>query len=292
MSVSTASTGQELEPRAYRTIPTGLNFVLFNFSYSSGNVLTDATSPIQDLNLNLRTSALAYLRSLGLFGRSSTVSVIVPHGYISGSATLDGERVTGSRSGPADARFRLSVNLLGGPALTVPEFVKYRQRRNLGASLTLIPPTGQYDPTRVINFGSNRWSLKPELGYSSIRGNWIFEGAIGVWMFTDNTDYLGGGVRKQDPIGSVQAHISYNLRPTLWLALDGNYFTGGESTVDGTPQADQQQASRVGVTLSLPLHRRHSLKIAAHTGAYTRVGADFNIVTLAYLYQWGGGGKQ
>ncbi len=292
MSVSTASTGQELEPRAYRTIPTGLNFVLFNFSYSSGNVLTDATSPIQDLNLNLRTSALAYLRSLDLFGRSASVSAIVPHGYISGSATLDGERVTGSRSGPADARLRLTVNLLGGPALTPSEFVKYRQRRNLGASITLIPPTGQYDSTRVINFGSNRWSFKPELGYSSIRGKWIFEGAIGVWMFTDNTDYLEGSVRKQDPVGSVQAHISYNLRPTLWLALDGNYFAGGESTVDGTPQAGQQRSSRVGVTLSLPLHKRHSLKIAAHTGAYTRLGADFDIVTVAYLYQWGGRAKR
>ena len=97
-----ATLAQELEPRAYRTIPIGLNFALLNFGYSSGNVITDVTSPVQDLDLSLRTTSIAYLRSLGLAGRSASVSVVVPHGYISGSGTLAGERVTGSRSGPAD----------------------------------------------------------------------------------------------------------------------------------------------------------------------------------------------
>jgi hypothetical protein len=291
-SIAASASAQELEPRAYRTIPTGLNFVLFSFSYSSGNVLSDSNSPIQDLDVNLRTSVVGYFRSLGLFGRSASFSAAIPHVYLSGSAKLEGEPVSGSRSGPADARFRLTVNLLGGPALTPKEFAKYRQRRNLGVSLSIIAPTGQYDSSRLINFGSNRWSFKPEFGYSSIRGKWIFEGAIGVWLFTDNTDFAGGAVREQDPVGSIQGHLSYNLKPTLWLALDGNYFTGGETTINGLDKQDLQRTSRVGMTLSLPLRRRHSLKIAAHTGAYTRVGADFDIVTVAYLYQWGGRSKK
>ena len=286
-----AASSQELEPRAYRSLPIGLNFVLFNFGYSTGNVLTDPTSPVQDLDLSARTTTVAYLRSMSLFGRSASISFSQPHGYVSGSAKLAGELITGSRSGPADLKARLTVNLVGGPALTLAEFATYRQRRNLGVSLTAVAPTGQYDPSRLINFGSNRWSLKPEIGYSSIRGRWILEGALGVWVFTENSNYLGGSKLSQDPIGSLQAHVSYNLKPTLWLALDGNYFTGGDTTVDGEPSTGLQRASRVGLTLSLPIRRRHSLKLAAQTGVFTRIGAEFDVVSIAYLYQWGGAGR-
>jgi hypothetical protein len=41
------------------------------------------------------------------------------------------------------------------------------------------------------------------------------------------------------------------------------------------------------LTLSLPIRPKHSLKIAAHAGAFTRIGADFDIGTIAYQYQWG-----
>ena len=172
--------------------------------------------------------------------------------------------------------------------MTAEEFVKYGQKRNLGVSLAVSAPTGQYDSTRIINFGANRWGFKPEIGYSSVRGKWIFDAAAGVWFFTANNDFFGGSRREQDPIGSFQGHVSYNFKPLLWVAFDANFFTGGENKIDGEKNGELQRSSRVGVTLSLRLRPRHSLKLAAHTGAYTRVGADFDIFTAAYLYQWGG----
>lgn len=290
--VASAAAAQELEPRAYRTIPVGLNFALLGLNYSSGNVVTDPTLPIQDLDLRLRSTSFSYLRSIGILGRSASILASISHGYLSGSATLDGEPITGSRSGLADARVRVTVNLLGGPALTPERFRTYRQRRNLGVSLAVVGPTGQYDAARLINFGSNRWSFKPEVGYSSIRARWIVEGAVGLWYFTDNTDFLGGAIRQQEPLGSIQAHISYNFAPTLWLALDANFFTGGRTTIDGVEGDDLQRSSRLGATLSVPAGRGRSIKLAAHTGAYTRIGADFDVVTASYLIQWGGAGRK
>ena len=127
------------------------------------------------------------------------------------------------------------------------------------------------------------------MGYSSVRGRWILELAVGAWFFTTNHNGFGDTTKRQDPIGSLQGHLSYNFRGGLWLALDGNYFTGGRTSVDGEEQSDLQQNSRVGLTLSIPLRERHSLKLATHTGAFTRVGADFDIATIAYQYRWGGG---
>ena len=47
-----------------------------------------------------------------------------------------------------------------------------------------------------------------------------------------------------------------------------------------------QQNSRVGLTLSLPLGRKQSIKLAAHTGAFTSIGADFDIATVTYQILW------
>jgi hypothetical protein len=280
------SAAQELEPRAYRTLPKGLNFAVLGYQFSSGNVLTDPTAPIQDLNVDLNLTTLGYLRSLGIFGRSASVTVMVPYAFLSGSAVFQGMPVSDSRSGSGDTRVQLAVNLLGGPALTPQEFARYKQGRNLGVSLTVSAPTGQYDPTRLINFGTNRWAFRPELGYSSIQGPWIFEGAVGAWFFTDNPDFFGGNTRSQEPIGNLQAHLSYNFRGGVWLALSANYFTGGRTAVNGKENDDRQANSRIGLALSLPLGGPHSIKLAANTGAYTSSGADFNVGTIGYQYRW------
>jgi hypothetical protein len=276
---------QELEPRAYRTLPKGLNFVIVAYRFSTGNVVTDPTLPLEDLKIDLQVPTLGYLRSFGILGRSASLTATAPFAFMSGSARLNDQPVSDSRSGSGDMRLRLAVNLLGGPALSPQEFARYKQGRNLGVGLTVSAPTGQYDPTRLINFGNNRWGFKPEVGYSSIRGRWIYEFAVGAWFFTTNDDFMGA-TRAQDPIGSFQANVSYNFKSGVWIALNGNWYTGGETTIDGVDKNDLQKNSRVGLTTSLPLGGPHSLKLVAQTGAYTASGADFDELTVMYQYRW------
>jgi len=279
---------QELEPRAYRALPSGVNFLVVSYGFSTGNVITDPTVPIEDLEADVHTAAAAYLRTFAVGKRSASFSIVAPFVYLSASGTIEGEFLEGSRSGWADARARFTVNLLGGPAMSLSEYKDFRQRRTLGVGLTVAMPTGQYSSSNLINFGANRWGFKPEIGYSSVKGKWILDVMVGVWLFTDNSDFLGGTTKRQDPIGSFQGHVSYNFPKGFWLALDANYFTGGQSSIDGEDQRDLLENSRVGLTLSIPLPGPHSLKLAAHTGAVTRFGADFDFGTVAYQYLWGG----
>ncbi len=278
---------QELEPRAYRPLPSHLNFLVLSYSYSTGNVLVDPTVPLEGLEAEIQTTSLSYLRSFAISGRSASVTLSAPYVHMSASATVDGEFLQGSRTDWADARARLTVNLLGARAMPLSEFKSFPPGRSLGVGLTIAMPTGQYSSSKLINFGGNRWGFKPELGYSSIHGRWFFEAAVGVWLFTTNGNGFGGTTIRQDPIGSLQGHLSYNFARGPWLALALNYFTGGRTSVDGQDRDDLQRNSRVGLTLSLPLHGPHSLKIAAHSGAVTRVGADFDVGTIAYQYLWG-----
>ena len=289
IAASLSTQAQELEPRAYRTLPTGWNFAVLAYSYSTGNVVVDATVPIEDLDLDTSIVNLGYMRSFGIAGRSASVTVLVPHAFLNGTARLAGEPVSGARRGFGDSRVRLAVNLLGGPALAPAEFAKYRQRRNLGVSLTVGVPTGEYKSSQLVNLGANRWALKPELGYSGIKGRWILEAAAGVWFFTTNDEFFEGATLRQDPITSLQGHLSYNFSRRVWLALNANWYGGGQTTVDGIEKDTLQSNSRVGLTLSVAIARGQSLKFAAHSGAYTRIGTDFDVLAISYQIGWGKG---
>ena len=119
---------------------------------------------------------LGYARALDLWGTSGKVELLAPFTWLSGTAVDNaGQRVSRSVSGFADPAIRLSVNLYGAPALTMQEFHGWKQDLVVGAALTVSPPLGQYDETRLVNIGSNRWWFKPSLGVSQSLGPWTLE---------------------------------------------------------------------------------------------------------------------
>jgi hypothetical protein len=192
------------------------------------------------------------------------------------------------RSGLVDARFRVAFNLKGAPALHVNEFMKYRRKTLIGTSLVVIAPTGQYDPAKIINLGTNRWTFKPEFGFSRGLGEsarWLLDAYAGVWFFTANNDYLGG-TKTQDPMLTTQLHLNYLVRPRLWASLDTTFYAGGRGHINGVAQANVQKNFRIGATVSVPIHGPHSLKFSASTGAVVRAGGDFNTFGVAYQYLW------
>lgn len=275
-----------MEPRSYSPNPTGVQFLALAYGRSTGNVLTDPSLPITDIDARLNSGIVGYGRTFALFGRSAIATVGLPYvrGDISGNVGEDRREIT--RSGLADARLRVSTNLIGGPALTPQEFARRTPQTTLGMSLTVVPPAGQYNPDKLINIGANRWAFKPELGVSYPHDRWYFEAYAGVWLFTDNDEFFGGSRREQDPITSLQTHIVYTLRPRLWLAFDANYYRGGRTTVNGARNADLQGNSRVGLTASVPVGAEQSLKLTWTHGVSTRIGSDFTTVGAAWQYTW------
>jgi hypothetical protein len=285
---ASSSTAQELTPRLYAPAPTGGNIVVLGYGRSTGEVLFDPSLPFDDVSAGINTGTLLYGHTFGILGRSANFTVAAPYVWGDIDGYVAGEYASVTRSGLADMRAQLTVNLFGGPALSPREFASVRPDTILGLSLVVAAPTGQYDPSKLINIGSNRWSVKPQLGASKTVGPWYLELYGGVWFFTDNADFYGGSRREQEPIGTFQAHLGYTFRPRLWLAGDATFYTGGQTTLDGTEKADTQGNSRVGLTLALPLGRRSNLKVSWATGFTTRIGADFDSFGVAFQTVWFG----
>ena len=277
---------QELEPRAYSPSPVGANFLLAGYLRSTGDVVFDPSLPFDNVDAKLNAGTLGYGHTFGVFGRSASLLVAAPYvwGDISGDVNEEARSI--SRSGFGDPRLKLSVNLAGGPALTPAEFAVRKPATTLGASLSVVPPLGEYYSSKLVNIGANRWAVKPELGVSIPAGHWFIEGYAGVWLYTDNDDFFGGSRREQDPITTLQLHVSYTFRPRLWVAFDSTWYAGGRSTLDGVEKNDRLENTRIGATASLPVGGRHSIKLTWSDGASTRIGGDFTTYGVAWQYTW------
>jgi hypothetical protein len=280
---------QDIEPRAYSNAPIGVNFLIAGYAYTRGGLSFDPAVPITNANLNTSNVVLAYARVLDLWGKSGKFDVIVPYTWLSGTADYQGAPVQRTVSGFANSAFRLSVNLYGAPALTLPEFADWEQDLIIGASLQVWAPWSQYDSSKLVNIGTNRWSFKPEVGISKAVGPWTLELQAAVTFFTDNADFFGGNTRSQDPLYSLQGHLIYGFRSGIWTSVDATYVAGGRTTLNGVLNNDLQQNWRAGATLALPLDRANSIKFYASSGVAARTGNNYDLIGIAWQYRWGGG---
>lgn len=287
---------QDLAPRAYLITPIHSNAAILTYSFFDGNLEFEGTVPITGATARANVSIFSYYHSFNFFRRSANFTAALPYGVGDFHGTAVGAEVSAHRSGLLAATFRFSVNLLGGPAMNVGEFVKWRQKRILGASFRLVPLAGQYDPTKLVNLGTNRWAFKPELGYSQRWGHWIVDAYGGVWLYTTNPEFFshnqysaGINTQTQSPIGSFEGHLSYDFKPRLWVSLDGNFWFGGATSLNGVPNpATRRKSSRIGGTASIPLTRHQSVKFSYSNGAYVRYGGNFQNVSLGWQYSWVG----
>ena len=286
--------GQDLAPRAYVITPLHWNALTLSYAYNTGSLQFDGAVPITGATATISTPSITLYHSLNFFGRSANILAALPYsvGDFQGHV-LEAEGHL-YRSGLLDSVYRFSVNLKGGPSMPPRDFAKWRQKMLLGVSLKVVAPTGQYDSTKLINWGNNRWGFKPEVGYSQRWGNWLVDVYSGVWFYTTNPEFFshnrffpGTQTQSEKPVGVLETHLSYDVKPRLWFSLDGNFWFGGETSLSGISNPlTRQQSSRVGVTASIPITKHQSLKFSYNNGAYISYGGSYQNVSVAWQYSW------
>jgi len=285
---------QDLAPRAYLILPLHSNAVTLSYSFMDGSLNFGDVVPLSDSKAHVNLPVLSVSHSFGLFGRSALFTASLPYGVGHVSALVVDTEQKVYRSGMFDSSYRFSINILGGPAMELRDFAKWHQKTVLGVSVRLVAPTGQYDPTKLINYGSNRWAVKSEAGLSHRKGHWIVDAYGGGWYYSTNPEFFshnqynpGTTTQKQDSMFSFEGHLSYDVKPRLWASFDANYWHGGTTSLNGVENPDTlQNNSRIGATLAVPFTRHQALKFSYANGAYIRYGGNFQTFSFAWQYSW------
>ena len=172
-----------------------MNFVVGGYSYSGAASSFDPTFPYERRRKGTMARFRGMPAQLDLWGLSGKAN-------IAGGVRLRGrhgrrEGCPGKPSvcGLTDVSATVSVNFIGAPALSFEEYPHYKQGLLVGSSLAFIAPIGQYDATKLVNIGTNRWSFRPQIGVSQALDRLTLEFLGAVNFYTTNSDFFSGHVR-------------------------------------------------------------------------------------------------
>ena len=242
----------------------------------------DPSAPIDEASARINTTAFVFTRAFSVAGRSANAGVVVPvvGGHVEGLYL--GEFAAVDRFGLGDPRLRFAMNLYGAPSMTPKEFASYQFKTIVGVSLSVAPPLGQYDPTKLITSApiagrSSRRSGSPVAAASGSSRRWPGSGS------SPTTPSSSGRTREQNPIIATQVHVTYRFKRSMWLAGNVNFFTGGRTTIGGKQSLDLQRNSRVGATFSQAFKGGHAIRASVSRGAYTTIGAAFTSIARLQL---------
>ncbi len=282
---------QDIEPRRWSHLPIGVNFAGAAYAHSSGDITLNPVLRIEDGEFDLNSIAFKYIHSFELLGKSARFDLTQTYQSGTWSGLLNGVPASTDRDGWADTALRFAVNLYGAPPLAGKEFAEYRATTDretiVGAGILITLPTGEYLDDRLINLGSNRYTITPQFGLVHSRGNWSGELSTSANFYTENDDFLGNKTQEEDCYLVGQAHLTYTFRPGLWLCASTGYGYGGESSIAGKAANDRKGNFGWGLSLGVPISRTMGLKLVyISTRTDQDTGADTNTFAAGFSVMW------
>jgi len=281
---------QFTDPRNYNNTPVGVNQLELDYYYAHSDASIDTSLIVAGAKFNLNEGIIDYTRYFGFIHRLAWVEGTLPLAGLEGSVT--GTNISGSTTGTGDSSYQVAVLLRGGPALSVAQFANYKPTTTVGMSLTITAPTGQFNLSKVLNLGSNRWSFKPEFAVSHPFGpeqKWELDVYANAYFYTDNTSYLGTKILRQQPLPGLEGHISYSFVDRLWASLDTRYAFGGDAFVNGVNQNNAQQNFILGSEVNVSINRQNSFVFEFAKPLVHQNGPTYTGFALRYFYSWGKG---
>lgn len=292
LCVSNCLYAQFTEAHNYDNTPVGTNQIEVAYAYARANASVDTSLIVTGASFDLHQGTITYTRYFGLLQHLFWVQGSVPFAGLSGS--IRGTKIQGSIIGTGDSSYTISGLLKGGPALRIEDFSNYKPTTTIGVSLAIGAPTGTYNPNKLLNLGSDRWSFRPEISISYPFGQdqkWQCDLYGQAYFFTDNTSYHGRQILRQDPLPGIEGHLSYSFTDSLWVSFDGLYSFRGETVLNGESQNNPQDNFTLGGEANFSINSRNSLVFQFSRAIVHQNGPNFTGVAVKYTYTWGRGYK-
>ena len=257
-------------PRMYWNAPVGTNILQAYFWTANGNSVTPDNSLVNsDFDTDINIGVLGYNRILDIAGHSAIVTAVMTAGKVSGDiSVLRRNKKLRASSGFGDLYLQGVINIFGAPALSAEEFTSYKQDTVLSLLVGVTAPTGSYDNDRLLNLGTNRWNMRIGLPFMTTIGDWVpgeittLEILPSVWFYGDNDEYgLLGRNLEQDPMFTLEAHITRDITTSLFVSVD--YFVQriGDSSVDGGPSSGANTSDSLGLTVGYMLNSQTQFQL-------------------------------
>jgi len=242
--------------------------VIYNSISGNTNPFDPSHAVTAGASFDATMAMVGYAQTFALFDRSAMAAVIFPMGRISGDVILPGNTTVHQQtSGFGDPMLEFDINVIGPRSQkTIPDAVRYQPGFSLDLLADLALPIGEYDNTKPLNIGQNRWYGRVGAPMTMQLGAWVpgrrttLEFLPAVWLFGDNTDYVGGQTMQTDPLFQLDAHLTRDFTEHFWGALDASWYNGGQATINGVAGSKLDNFG-VGMTLGYTINDNLNLTV-------------------------------
>jgi len=109
-------------------------------------------------------------------------------------------------------------------------------------------PTGEYDSSKAVNVGANRWSYVLQAGYTKGLTDKLYLDVVGeVEWYGDNDDYLGSSTLSKDEAYRFNTMLSYDVGPGRYVWSRYVKQVGGEESIDGVSQDNEMDTDTMSI---------------------------------------------
>ena len=240
------------------------------------------------------TLALAgYARTFSLFDRAAMAAILLPMGRISGDVTVAGKTFNQSASGFGDPMLEFKINVLGPPAQkNIPDVLRYEPGFSVNLLADLAIPIGEYDSSKPLNIGQNRWYGRLGMPVVWQLGPWVpgrrttLEFLPAVWFFGENDNYVGQTL-KTDPLFQLDAHLTRDLTERFWGSIDGAWYYGGKASINGV-SGEKLNNLGVGLTLGYQINDNLSVTVGYMSTVNDSAPGDLQMdkFMVSLVYGW------
>lgn len=245
--LSASSLSFATDTRGYNILPVGTNVI--DSQYSVIETTQKSAFGLQ----GKQTQDTLYIRDTYFFnlnGNLAAAYILLPYS----KQTLDITKpvnMSKNGDGMGDVKVLFALGLYNMPALSREEFKNFdKNGLHAACSLTVAFPTGSYDSLSNVNSGANRKSYKPECAAYWTQDKFQADFFVGNTIYSDNTAYAGNKRLSQSNLYNFETRLSYSFTPDFWASTDFIYYKGGETSINGVNQKDEQGNFNAGFTLS------------------------------------------
>jgi hypothetical protein len=282
-------------PRAYQLVPAGSQILTFGYIGLDGNSSIDPAAIIRGSSIDVNVGFLQYARAFEFAGQQAGAFAIVPFGQVEGTLDFNAnpfipDSVSNDSDGLADIALGVTFGITGAPNLPLAEYVAYKPGFAAGVIARLYLPTGAYDGDDLFNLGTNRWSFQLGGLFSQTFGQSFLDPRLttievipSVTFYGDNDDPFRGDTVAQDPLFTLEAHVTHNISRAVWVSADLYALSGGGTETDGVSDDNSKYSVGLGATVNVALSKSSSIK-ATYGEVVERndAGMDGSAVRILY----------
>lgn len=221
-------------PRVYWPMPKNTNIVSGHlFSGTANASWSNWTRVEPDIDVDSDIYLLSYTRVQPVLGRTVYWQAVLPS-VSTRSSSLTPTAITDTfASGFGDLTIGGTMNLFGAPGMKAKDWVRHELDLSVNLGVMVYAPTGEYDPEDALNIGSNQWKTRVSAPMVKSFGEWVpgrrttLEIMPAVTFFGDNDEAQGNRI-EQDPLHSVEMHLTRDITEDAYISLDYTWLHGGE----------------------------------------------------------------